>query len=91
MDGIVGRGEAEAIALTIIKSLPLVTDDDHARRIANYHNVETYTTLGVILSLLLARKINKEDYIFNLRRHLTKGWVTADVVERFLREVEGLW
>lgn len=90
LEKVVGEGEGEAIALARQLRLPLVMDDEHGRRIARYYDVETTTTLGVILQLALAKRIKAEEYSANVTRYGSMGWITSDVLERFLGEARNL-
>ncbi|HMK82869.1 MAG TPA: hypothetical protein VK503_04065, partial [Candidatus Bathyarchaeia archaeon] len=78
-------GEAEAIALAKQARSRLLIDDDQARRIAAYYDVDTLTTLGVVLEIYLADRITKQEYLSNVRRFSSQAWIGQDVVEEFVR------
>jgi predicted nucleic acid-binding protein len=82
--GVVGKGEAEAIALAVEKSDRLFMDDLKGRRTADLYRIETTTTLGVIFELLATRTISKIDYVKNVKEYGSSGWVSGDVIEQFI-------
>lgn len=81
---VVGRGEAEAIALAVEKHERLFMDDQKGRRTAGFYKVETTTTLGVIFELLAYRAISRNDYTRNVKEYGREGWITGDVLNEFL-------
>jgi predicted nucleic acid-binding protein len=83
-----GRGEAEAIALAVEKSERLLIDDQKGRQIADYHGVETVTTLGLILEMLLNGALPREEYKKNIKNYSAQGWITPEVVQEFLDQGE---
>jgi len=83
-----GLGEAQAIALAKQMRSPLLIDDSHGRRIAQYYRVDTLSTLGIMLEFLLAGKITREEYAANVRRFSSQAWIGADVVQEFLRRAD---
>ncbi len=85
-----GRGEAEAIALALEKKDRLLMDDQKGRQIANLYGVETTTTLGLLLELLVDGVLTKEDYRRNVKNYCSQGWITAEVVQEFLERGERL-
>jgi predicted nucleic acid-binding protein len=83
-----GEGEAQAIALAKQTQARLLIDDDHGRRIASYYDVDTLTTLGVILEIYLAHRITKQEYLSNVRRFSSQAWIGNDVIEEFVRRAD---
>jgi uncharacterized protein len=82
---IVGRGEAEAVALALEKKERLFMDDLKGRRTAELYRIETTTTLGIIFELLLKRAVEKSDYTRNVKNYAERGWISGDVVEEFIQ------
>jgi predicted nucleic acid-binding protein len=80
----VGRGEAEAIALAVEKKERLFMDDLKGRRTAELYKVETTTTLGIMLELLVWRALTKNDYIRNVKTYGGQGWISGEVLNEFL-------
>jgi len=79
-----GKGEAEAIALAAEKNERLIIDDHKGRQIADYYGVETVTTLGLMLEMLLDGALPREDYRKNIKNYSAQGWISPDVVQEFL-------
>jgi predicted nucleic acid-binding protein len=80
----VGRGEAEAIALAVEKRERLFMDDLKGRRTAELYKVETTTTLGIMLELLVSRALTKTDYTRNVKMYGGQGWISGEVLNEFL-------
>jgi predicted nucleic acid-binding protein len=80
----VGRGEAEAIALAVEKKERLFMDDLKGRRTAELYRVETTTTLGIMLELLVSRALTKNDYTRNVKEYGGQGWISGEVLNEFL-------
>ncbi len=80
----VGRGEAEAIALAIEKKDRLFMDDLKGRRTAELYRVETTTTLGVMLELLVSRALPKSDFVRNVKEYGGHGWISGEILSDFL-------
>jgi uncharacterized protein len=88
---VVGTGEAEGIALAVEKKERLFMDDLRGRRAAEFYGVETTTTLGIILELLVARALTASDYQRNVKAYGSQGWISGDVIQEFIergKEVE---
>ena len=83
-----GRGEAEAIALALERKERLFIDDLKGRRIAKMHSIETTTTLGLIFELLSNHVIPPIDYVRNVKNYGSKGWISGDVLEEFIKRGE---
>lgn len=83
-----GKGEAEAIALALERKDRLLMDDQKGRQIANLYGVETTTTLGLLLELLIEGVLSKEDYRRNVKNYCSQGWITTEVVHEFLERGE---
>jgi len=81
---IVGRGEAEAIALALERKERLFIDDRNGRRTAELYRIETTTTLGLILELLAAKTLTRIDYERNVKNYGSQGWITGDVIQEFI-------
>lgn len=85
-----GKGEAEAIALALEKKDRLLMDDLKGRQIARSYGVETTTTLGLLLELLMDGALTGEDYKKNVKNYCSQGWITPEVVQEFLERGERL-
>ncbi len=83
-----GKGEAEAIALAVEKSERLIIDDQKGRHAADYYGVETVTTLGLLLDMLLDDTLPRNDYRKNVKNYSARGWITSEVVQEFLERGE---
>lgn len=81
---IVGRGEAEAIALALERKERLFMDDLNGRRTAQLYRIETSTTLGLILELLAAKALTRIDYEKNVKNYGSQGWITGDIIQEFI-------
>ena len=84
MTGFIGRGEGEAVALAYERKMRLLIDDDKGRRAAETYGVATITTLGMLLELRVKGALPRGEYRRNVKNYARQGWVTADVLERFL-------
>lgn len=82
--GVVGRGEAESIALAMEKQDRLLIDDQKGRHVAELYGIETTTTLGLLFELLLGGVLPKGDYTRNVKNYASQGWIAPDVVLEFL-------
>ena len=80
----VGIGEAEAIALALEKKERLFIDDLKGRRIADLYRLETTTTLGIILELLVGRTLSLNDYERNVKLYGSQGCITGEVIQEFI-------
>lgn len=80
----VGRGEAEAIALAVEKKDRLFMDDLKGRRTAELYKVETITTLGIILELLVSKSMPRNDYTRNVKEYGSRGWISGEILNEFL-------
>jgi len=83
---VVGKGEAEAIALALEKNDVLFIDDLHGRRTAELYEIETTTTLGLILELLADRVLTSIEYQRNVKAYGSQGWISGDVIQQFIEE-----
>lgn len=66
----------------------MLMDDDHGRRVARYHGIETVSTLGILLEFLLSSRLTREDYVGNVKRFSSQAWVGPEVTEEFLRRAD---
>jgi hypothetical protein len=80
----IGIGEAEAIALAIERRERLFMDDLSGRRTAELYQVETTTTLGLLLELLAARAVTLLDYLRNVKNYGSQGWISGDIIQTFI-------
>ncbi|MDE1857974.1 MAG: hypothetical protein KGI26_02755 [Thaumarchaeota archaeon] len=85
---VVGRGEAEAIALAVERHDRLLIDDQKGRQVATLYGIETTTTLGLLFELLINGILPKADYRRNVRNYAAQGWIAPDVVQEFLDQGE---
>jgi len=85
-----GEGEAQAIALASQSMLRLLIDDDHGRRVAGYYNVDTVSTLGILLEFLRADTLTKQEYTANVKHFASQAWIASSVVDEFLRRADEL-
>ena len=85
---VVGRGEAEAIALAVERQDRLLMDDQKGRQIATLYGIETTTTLGLLFELLVNGVLPKTDYKRNVKNYASQGWIAPDVVQEFLDQGE---
>jgi len=91
LSDVVGTGEAEAIALALEKKDRLFMDDLKGRRTAELYRLETTTTLGLILELLVKRALRRLDYQKNVKIYGSQGWISGDIIQEFIergRELE---
>ncbi len=84
LSGAVGRGEAEAIALATEKRERLFMDDLKGRRTAELYRVETTTTLGVMLELLVSGALPRSDYVRNVKEYGGHGWISGEILSDYL-------
>jgi predicted nucleic acid-binding protein len=80
----IGIGEAEAIALALERRERLFMDDLSGRRTAELYQVETTTTLGLLLELLAAKAVTLLDYLKNVKNYGSQGWITGDIIQAFI-------
>jgi predicted nucleic acid-binding protein len=88
MEKELGSGEAEAVALARQLGYPVLMDDRHGRRVARYHGVKSFTTLGVVLWLYIAGVIDSDEAKVNMERYASESWISSDVLNRFLRRLD---
>lgn len=81
---VVGSGEAEAIALAVERKDRLFMDDLKGRRIAELYKIETTTTLGIILELLVSGALARMDYEKNVKLYGSQGWISGEVIQEFI-------
>ena len=86
LDVVVGKGEAEAIALALEKKDRLLMDDHQGRRTAEFYRIETTTTLGLILELLADRALTSIEYQRNVKAYGSQGWISGDVIQQFIEK-----
>ncbi len=84
LSDVVGKGEAEAIALALEKSERLFIDDLRGRRMAELYNLDTTTTLGLMLELLANHTLTMQDYQKNVKAYGSQGWISGDVIQEFV-------
>ena len=84
LSGAIGIGEAEAIALALERRERLFMDDLSGRRIAELYQVETTTTLSLLLELLAARALTLPDYLKNVKNYGSQGWISGDIIQTFI-------
>jgi len=84
LSDVVGRGEAEAIALAVERKERLFIDDLKGRRTAELYRLETTTTLGLILELLSAKAVTGIDYRRNVKNYGSQGWITGEIIQEFI-------
>jgi predicted nucleic acid-binding protein len=77
-------GEAEAIALALERKERLFMDDLIGRRIAGLYRVETTTTLGLLLDLLVARAVTRMNYQKKVRKYGSQGSISGDIIQEFI-------
>ncbi len=83
------EGEAEVIALAKDLGAIAFIDDPIAREISRIHGVETEGSFGMILRMLRAEKITKEEARSALRRLVESGWrCDIELYERLLGAVD---
>ncbi|MHB8566740.1 MAG: hypothetical protein ACYC7D_01660 [Nitrososphaerales archaeon] len=71
---LVGKGEAEAIALAFEEHERLFMDDLKGRRTAELYRIETTTTtLGIMFELLVCGALPKTDYLRNVKNYASQG------------------
>ena len=83
---VVGIGEAEAIALAIERNERLFMDDLKGRRTAELYRVETTTTLGLILELLVEGALGRTDYERNVKEYGSQGWISGEIIQDFIEK-----
>ncbi|MDE1854210.1 MAG: hypothetical protein KGI38_10775 [Thaumarchaeota archaeon] len=87
---VVGKGEAEAIALAVETGERLFMDDLKGRRTAELYRIETTTTLGLILELLSKGAISKMDYERNVKDYGSRGWISGEIIQEFIERGRSL-
>ncbi len=87
---VVGRGEAEAIALAVERKERLFMDDLKGRRTAELYKIETTTTLGLIFELLANGALPLTDYKKNVKNYGSQGWINGDIIQEFIERGEKL-
>ena len=84
LSDVIGRGEAEAIALALERRERLFMDDLSGRRIAELYKIETTTTLGLLLELLAVKAVTLLDYLKNVKNYGSQGWISGDIIQTFI-------
>ncbi|MHA1689401.1 MAG: hypothetical protein ACTSYC_03330 [Promethearchaeota archaeon] len=79
-------GESESIQLAKYLDCILIIDDKKARILAEQHKIKFLTTADTLLLLLKNGIINKEEYIVNLARYSSDGWLGTSVYQKYLNE-----
>jgi predicted nucleic acid-binding protein len=90
LSDVVGTGEAESIALALEKKDRLFMDDLKGRRTAELYRLETTTTLGIILELLVNGTLTKLDYQKNVKVYGSQGWISGDIIQEFIERGKDL-
>jgi len=85
-----GQAEGEAIALALEKKERLFVDDRKGRMSAELHGVETVTTLGLMLEMLLAGSLDRTEYRRNVKEYASEGWIGGEVIQEFLERGDEL-
>ncbi len=55
-------------------------DDLNGRRTAEPYRIETTTTLGLILELLVEGALGKTDYERNVKEHGSQGSISGEII-----------
>lgn len=86
LKAVIGKGEAEAIALCEQeRHKMLLTDDLESIRIAEAHGIECRTTLGLLYEALRKGLMQLGDYEQSVKEFSKNAWVSGDVVAEFLQ------
>jgi predicted nucleic acid-binding protein len=83
-----GPGESEAISLALELHVPVLLDDQRARREAELRSVETAGTLAVLVRGAVQGKLNLEESLERLKG--LKFRISDEVVQRALDRYRGL-
>jgi predicted nucleic acid-binding protein len=59
-------------------------DDLSGRRTAELYQVETTTTLGLLVELLAAKAVTLLDYVKNIKNYGSEGWISGDIIQAFI-------
>jgi len=87
----IGRGEREAIALALHRSLPLLIDDSQARRFAHTLGIETKGSIGILVqafrqSLLTAGELDQSLVTIEDREDI---WMDPALCQRVRKQILG--
>ena len=64
-------------------------DDLNGRRTAEPYRIETTTTLGLILELLVEGALGKTDYERNVKEHGSQGSISGEIIQEFIEKGRG--
>ncbi len=53
------------------------------------YRIETTTTLGLILELLVSGVLTKADYLRNVKNYSSQGWISGEIVQEFIQRGNG--
>jgi predicted nucleic acid-binding protein len=84
----IGQGEAESIALSKSRSLPVILDDKNARHLARTMEVQYSGTAALLLRALRQGIIDKVTYFACLRDLGQVMWLSPDVMAELIRLAE---
>lgn len=82
-------GEASALVMAKLKSLPLATDDGQAIKACKVLNVEFLTAIHFLVLLRRQRRIEKQIAVAKLENLKRLGRYKTDIIKDALREIEG--
>ncbi len=83
---VIGKGEAEAIALCEQeRHKMLLTDDLESIRIAEARGIRCRTTLGLLYEALRKGLMQLGDYEQSLKEFSKNAWISGEVVAEFLQ------
>ncbi|MBI2550551.1 hypothetical protein HYV83_05230 [Candidatus Woesearchaeota archaeon] len=86
LKAVIGKGEAEAIALCEQeRQKTLLTDDLDSMRIAKEHGIKCRTTLGLLYEALKKGLIRLRDYESSLKEFSKNAWISAEIITEFLQ------
>jgi hypothetical protein len=83
--GEIGGGEAEVLALTQTRKLPVLIDDRSARELAGILGLDFLGTAGVILEAYQAKLIRKQEYLACLAELSKIMWLSPEVITELVK------
>jgi uncharacterized protein len=83
-----GRGELESLELAKQLGKIVIIDEKKARNVARIMGLNVQTTIVTIFELLIAKALEKKEYLHNIKRMGESSWISADVITEYIERGE---
>jgi predicted nucleic acid-binding protein len=83
-----GRGELESLELAKQSGEIVIIDERKARNVARMMGLNVQTTIVTIFELLIAKTLEKQEYLHNIKRMGESSWISADIIQEYIERGE---